>query len=271
MIRPYPKWCQLTHWGRVAHVCVRKLTIIGLDDGLSLRRRQAIIWNNAGILLIVPLGTNLSGVLSEIHIFSLKKAFENSACILSDTCQNYPGYFHEPIEVNVGPVNIQDNLTGLLSPSFLAPELKWAGYTHDITIFPFSVADMIWTITDVVWFSILNWWPRADLIWDHQKSYLPWYNDFFDDPMGWGCFSMFHLRIRMKPTGIYPYIEADSRFAPSQWETMLLCNYVSHRLGAISPVYDIMHHHLIFTLEWYFTDMDINDDNSMRCDFQHLC
>ena len=47
----------LTHWGRVTHICVRKLTIIGSDNGLSPGRRQAIIWTNAGILLIGPLGT----------------------------------------------------------------------------------------------------------------------------------------------------------------------------------------------------------------------
>ena len=36
-------------------------------------RRQAIIWTNAGILLIGTLGTNFSEILSEIHIFSFKK------------------------------------------------------------------------------------------------------------------------------------------------------------------------------------------------------
>ena len=44
----------LTHWGRVTHICVSKLTIIGSDNGLSPDRRQAIIWTNAGILLIGP-------------------------------------------------------------------------------------------------------------------------------------------------------------------------------------------------------------------------
>ena len=40
--------------------------------------RQAIIWTNAAILLVGPLGTNFSGILMEIHAFSLKKnAFEN--------------------------------------------------------------------------------------------------------------------------------------------------------------------------------------------------
>ena len=42
----------LTHWGRVTHICVGKLTIIGSDNGLSPDRRQAIIWTNDGILLI---------------------------------------------------------------------------------------------------------------------------------------------------------------------------------------------------------------------------
>ena len=33
------------------------LSIIDSDNGLSPGRRQAIIWTNAGILLIEPLGT----------------------------------------------------------------------------------------------------------------------------------------------------------------------------------------------------------------------
>ena len=56
----------LTHWGRLTHICVNKLTIIGSDNGLSLGRRQAIIWTNVGILLIRPLGTNFSDTLIEI-------------------------------------------------------------------------------------------------------------------------------------------------------------------------------------------------------------
>ena len=63
----------LTHWGRVTHICVGELTIIDSDNGLSPGRRQAIIWTNAGILLIGPLGTNFSEILIEIHAFSFKK------------------------------------------------------------------------------------------------------------------------------------------------------------------------------------------------------
>ena len=63
----------LTHWGRVTHICVNDLTIIGSDNGLSPGRRQAITWTNVGILLIGPLGTTFSEMLIEIHTFSFKK------------------------------------------------------------------------------------------------------------------------------------------------------------------------------------------------------
>ena len=52
--------CQatLTHWGRVTHICVTKLTNI---------------LTNAGILLIWTSGTNFSQILIQIHKFSFKK------------------------------------------------------------------------------------------------------------------------------------------------------------------------------------------------------
>ena len=74
----------LTHWGRVTQICnskqniigsdngvtqicISKLNIIGSDNGLSPGRRQAIIWTNAGILLIWPLGTNLGEMFMYFH------------------------------------------------------------------------------------------------------------------------------------------------------------------------------------------------------------
>ena len=62
-----------TYNGRVTHICVSKLTIIGSENGLSPGRHQAIIWTNAGILLIRTLGTNFSEILGKIHSFSFKK------------------------------------------------------------------------------------------------------------------------------------------------------------------------------------------------------
>ena len=71
----------LTHWGRVTHISVGKITIIGSDNGSSPARRQAIIWTNAGILLIGPLGTNFSDILIGIQTFSFtKNALENVVC-----------------------------------------------------------------------------------------------------------------------------------------------------------------------------------------------
>ena len=64
---------ELTHWGRVTCICVIELSIIGSDNGLSPGRRQAIIWTNAGILLIGPLGTNFSENLIETLTFSFTK------------------------------------------------------------------------------------------------------------------------------------------------------------------------------------------------------
>ena len=58
---------------RVTHICVSKLTITGSDNGLSPDRRQAIIWTNAGMLLIGPLETNFSEILIKILTFSFKK------------------------------------------------------------------------------------------------------------------------------------------------------------------------------------------------------
>ena len=63
----------LTHRGRVTHVCVSKLTIVGSDNGLSPGRRQAIIWTNDEILLIRTFRTHFSEIVSEIYTSSLNK------------------------------------------------------------------------------------------------------------------------------------------------------------------------------------------------------
>ena len=62
-----------TQWGQMTHICVSKFTIIVSDNGLSPVGRQAIIWNNAGILSIGLLGTNFSEIFIEILTFSFTK------------------------------------------------------------------------------------------------------------------------------------------------------------------------------------------------------
>ena len=59
----------LSNWGRVMHICVGKLTIIGSDNDLASERRQAIVCTSDGIMLIGTSGTNVSEIFIEIHIF----------------------------------------------------------------------------------------------------------------------------------------------------------------------------------------------------------
>ena len=54
--------------------------IIGADNGLAPTRRQAIIWSNVAMLLIVHLGKNFREVSREIHWFSFKKMRLNMSC-----------------------------------------------------------------------------------------------------------------------------------------------------------------------------------------------
>ena len=65
----------------MVHICVNNLTIIGSDNGLSRGRRQAIIWTNAGILLIGPLGTNFNEIFNRnSYIFIQENAFKTVVC-----------------------------------------------------------------------------------------------------------------------------------------------------------------------------------------------
>ena len=70
-----------SQWGRVMHIYVGNLTLIGSDNGLlSPDWRQAITWTNAGILLNGHLETNFNEILIKIHTYSLKNAFKNVVC-----------------------------------------------------------------------------------------------------------------------------------------------------------------------------------------------
>ena len=130
-----PAWFNV-YSGRVTHICVRKLTIIGSDKGLSPHRRPAIIWTIAELSIIGPLGTNFGEILIEILTFSLKKnAFESVVCetatILSrPQCVNYAGAFiwdviiHPCPNFNENTINVrhgwiiafhQDNTTHILN------------------------------------------------------------------------------------------------------------------------------------------------------------
>ena len=68
----------------MTHIYVNKLTIMGSDNGLSPGRRQAIIWTNAGILSIGPLGINFSKkIYQNYNIFIQPNAFKSFVCELA--------------------------------------------------------------------------------------------------------------------------------------------------------------------------------------------
>ena len=59
------EWCIYIYVSKLGHHCS--------DNGLSPGRRQAIIWNNAGILLIGTLGATFNDFFIAILTFSFKK------------------------------------------------------------------------------------------------------------------------------------------------------------------------------------------------------
>ena len=66
------------HYGRETHICVSKLGAIDSDNGLSPVRCQVIIWTNAGLILIGPLGSYLGEIVVKA-IFIQEKTLEMSS------------------------------------------------------------------------------------------------------------------------------------------------------------------------------------------------
>ena len=77
--------CLLTHWGRVTHICVGNLTIIGSDNGLSPGRRQAIIWTNhyddVIMTTIASQITSLTSVYSTVYLDADQRKHQSSASL----------------------------------------------------------------------------------------------------------------------------------------------------------------------------------------------
>ena len=76
----YLFYATLTHWGRVTHICVSKLTIIGSDNGLSPGLLQAIIWTNAEILFIGPLEKLQWNLNQNSYVFIQENVIERVDC-----------------------------------------------------------------------------------------------------------------------------------------------------------------------------------------------
>ena len=59
--------------------------MFGSNNGLLPVRRQAIIWTNAGLLLVGPLGKKTQWNLNQNKIFIQENAFENVGCKMATT------------------------------------------------------------------------------------------------------------------------------------------------------------------------------------------
>ena len=125
----------------MTHICVGKLTSIGSDNGLSPERRQAIIWTNAEILLIGPLGTNFSEILIEIQTFSLKKIHLKMSS--AKCCSFRLGlnvlilYYHTGPWFNIKMLSYQDRKSHcgdntILRPSYLHNGISITGKTTSL-------------------------------------------------------------------------------------------------------------------------------------------
>ena len=134
----------LTHWGRVTHICVGNLAIIVSDSGLSPGRRQAIIWTNAGILLIRPLGTNFSEILIKIHTLSFKKTdLKISSGKWRPCCLGLNVLTHRGRVTHICP----SKLTIISSDNGLPPARRQA---------------IIWT-NDGIWLNGPIWWEQTSV------------------------------------------------------------------------------------------------------------
>ena len=117
-------WGALTHWGRAKHICVGKLTIIGSDNGLPPGRRQAIIWSNAGILLIGPLGTNFSEILIGIQTFSFKKMHLKMSSVKG---RLFSLGLNELIKYNTS------NRCNTVFHNVISKQITWLPFNHAVT------------------------------------------------------------------------------------------------------------------------------------------
>ena len=149
----------LTHWGRGTPICIYKLTIIGSDNGLSPGEHQAITWTNVGILLIGPLGTSISELLSGIQTFSSQKMhlkmssakwrpFCSGLNVLRSRCYKGETFSEGKCKTAAFYMNIHTNLAHVssLNKQHISVPIYWNINTYIVSSI-LHVWDIIWLIT----------------------------------------------------------------------------------------------------------------------------
>ena len=154
-------------------ICVRKLSIIGSDNGLSPGRRQVIIWPNDGILSIGPLGTNFSKISIKILTFQFKKLHLKITTIVSwPQCVYIYIYMYIILYIYMmrynkwlRPSNDYDGMFGYL---FILELIEFRGkhsgdldlYTRHLCMFYQSGFDMYWVMEKMADFlqTTISYW-----------------------------------------------------------------------------------------------------------------
>ena len=109
-----PDRYHLTQWGRMTHICVGKLTIIGSDNGLSPGRHQVIIWTIAGRIVNWTHGNKLQWNFNRnSNIFIQENASKHvvwkAAAILSrPQCVKRPVIWEEDRHSQRAPLEYDD-------------------------------------------------------------------------------------------------------------------------------------------------------------------
>ena len=204
---------QKTHWGRVMHICVGKLTIIGSDNGLSPERRQAIIWTK--------LQWNFN---QNSNIFIQENAFENVICEMTSILSR-PQCVNRKRKRRYGFVFI--TLSNFLK-TYTLP-YSWASHWKLIQLLTrgiYKTDDVVVTQTIIKGYYIEyqstsgRTWTR---LWTHQRHRI-------SGPRAWAMISFVRIWEGEYWQG-YNWTRGHFVHAPSQWEMALDCNTVTYRLG----------------------------------------
>ena len=139
----------LTHWSRVTHICVSKLTNIGSDNGLPPSRRQAIISTKCWYIVNWSLGNKFQWNLNQNqYIFIQENAFESVVCEMAAILSQ-----PQCVKLSIMCCHIPHMLSWLV--------LFWKSTKMDFNIFfrnptsrlglfhfiPFLIHNMTWTQT----------------------------------------------------------------------------------------------------------------------------
>ena len=117
----------LSHWGRMMHICVSKIIIIGSNNGLTLGRRQAMnqFWN----IVNWSFRHKLSKIVIEMHTFSFNKMHLKMSAKWSLFCLGLK--IHQPMVMPFGITELDQHYLNLFW--LFIDEVLWQSYGGNFT------------------------------------------------------------------------------------------------------------------------------------------